>query len=104
KLNPQDLCTVNSQQSDNWQIAYGQQFTTAYDHLVSAYRAVYDDPNNTTKVQAVIQAIMAQANISGSVPSGLTVQQIQDQSGLNESNRRWAYYLSKDPGISAYLL
>lgn len=102
-LKPDEFCIINGQDSDIWQVGYGHPFASATTNLVAAYQAAYGDPNNKTKVQSTLQSLMAKNSITGTAPS-LTVQEIQDKAGPDQPNRRWAYYLSKDPAISAYLL
>ncbi len=89
---------------DDWQVAYGQQFNVAYNQLVHAFEAVYGSPNDKQKVQQVIQEVITKANLSLTAPSNLTVADIQNNSHSGQSNRKWALLLSRDPGISVYLL
>ena len=74
KHEPDYLCLPSdgSQISpDNWQIAYGQQFPTAYNLLDDAFEAVYGDPNNQNKVQQVLQDVISKAGLSHTAPGNL---------------------------------
>src|SRR5690606_8376953 len=106
---PDYVCTpemINGRlvHADDWQIAYGQQFGTAYEHLTAAYEAVYGNPNDRQKVQQVIQDVISNAGLSLTAPSTLTVDDIRNNAEHGESNRLWALLLSRDPAISVYLL
>ena len=70
---------------------------------MNAFEAVYGNPNDQQKVQQVIQEVLDKSEVGGTAPGSYTVADLQS-GGRSGEARKWALMLSRDPGISVYLL
>jgi murein DD-endopeptidase MepM/ murein hydrolase activator NlpD len=102
---PDFVCQTTSEGgADQWTVGYGQPFATVYDHLVKAFTAVYGDPNDKNQVRKVMQNVINKAGLSLTATGNYSVADLQNSAQVGQNGRLWAMLLSRDPGISVYLL
>jgi hypothetical protein len=106
----------NCDQSNFWQLGYGNQFSVIY-VLKNAFTDMYGNPNNAALVQKVGQWVLNFDRQQGTVPAcggysctfpRMTIDQIMsgidETSGVVNADNWWASVLSRDPAINCYML
>jgi hypothetical protein len=106
----------NCNQSNFWQLGYGNQFSVIY-VLKNAFTDMYGNPNDAALVQKVGQWVLNFDRQQGTVPAcggysctfpRMTIDQIMsgidETSGVETPDNWWASVLSRDPAINCYMI